>query len=283
MELETTRIFVKVAQQGSFSKAARLLKLPVSTVSRAVKRLEAEIGATLLQRTTRAVRLTPGGKAFFESAVGPIQSLEDARRSLQGADSIVSGSVKLTAPDDLGAYAVTPALAGLLRKHPALNLEFNYTDEVVDLVEGGYDLAVRVGRLTASRFKAVKVGEVALIAVASPGYLAERPRVRTARDFERHELLTFSDDLGQLRKSPRAFGNQMEALVAMSVRGAGIAIVPQFTCQADLERGRLVRVLPDWAMSRLPVSLIMVAEAQMPARVRVVADELIVSLRQALR
>lgn len=122
-----------------------------------------------------------------------------------------------------------------------------------------------------------------MIAVASPAYLEDRPRVRVARDLDKHEILTFTDDASYLRQRPRAMGNQMEALVTMGVRGAGIAIVPQFTCQADLERGRLVRVLPDWAMSRLPVSLVMVAEAQMPARVRLVADELIVSLRQALR
>ncbi|MBL7686884.1 MAG: LysR family transcriptional regulator, partial [Bdellovibrionaceae bacterium] len=104
MELDLVRSFVKVVQFGSFSKAAESLKVPKSTVSKAISRLESETGTTLLLRTTRSLTLTPAGRAFFDSSVGAIQALEDARKSLSAGDSIVSGVIKLTAPEDLGNH-----------------------------------------------------------------------------------------------------------------------------------------------------------------------------------
>ncbi|MDR3607637.1 MAG: LysR family transcriptional regulator [Oligoflexia bacterium] len=281
MELESTRIFVKVVQYGSFSRAASSLKMPVSSVSRAVSRLEREIGATLLQRTTRSLKLTASGQAFFDSSVGPIQLLEDARRSLQGTDSIVAGLVKITATEDLGKLAVTPALIALMRKHPALAFEFSYSDELVDLVSGGFDLAVRVGRLASSRFKAIKVGEIAIIAVASPPYLAANPEVRKPKDLAQHTLLGSTGSLGT-DQHPRVIGNEMSTLVAIARHGAGIALVPQFVCDRDLKNGSLIRVLPGWSSARFPVFLVSVAKSEMPARVRIVADALTSSLKNVL-
>ena len=282
MELETTRIFIKVVQQGSFSKAANLLKMPVSNVSRAVSYLEAEVGTTLLQRTTRTLRLTSAGQAFFEASVGPIQILEDAKRSLQGTDSIIAGSVKLTAPEDLGEFAVSPALAKLMKKHPSLSFDFNYTDEIVDLVSEGYDLAVRLGRLNPSRFKAIKVGEVSIIAVASPTYLSSRAQIRSSKDLVQNDLLYFAGTIPSSHR-PKAAGNQMRSLVTLARLGAGIALVPQFTCRQEIEQGKLVRVLPTWTSSRFTVSLVSATTSQMPARVRIVTDELVNSLKEALR
>jgi DNA-binding transcriptional LysR family regulator len=296
MEIESTRIFVKVVQQGSFSKAAQLLRMPVSTVSRAVSRLEGEVGARLLQRTTRALKLTSAGLAFYESCLGPIQLIEDARRSLQGADSMATGTIRITASEDFGAHAVTPAIAGLMKQHPALSFEFDYTDAVIDLVAEGYDLAVRIGKLPPSRLKAIRLGHVSIIAVASPAYLAAKPRIREPKDLHAHDLISFAPDAGGARitlssgkrsvtvaRPLRASGNQMGSLVRLAEAGVGVAFVPHFACLKALSSGKLERVLPEWTTEDFPVSLVSVATGPMPARVRLVADRLAASLRAVLR
>src|SRR4051812_36061970 len=110
MDLELTRYFVKVVQNGSFSRAADLLKLPKSTVSKAITRLEHDTGTKLLLRTTRSLTLTAAGRAFYDTCLGPVHILEDAQKSLYGQDSILSGTLKITAPEDLGAHVISPAV-----------------------------------------------------------------------------------------------------------------------------------------------------------------------------
>ncbi|HET6346646.1 MAG TPA: LysR family transcriptional regulator, partial [Myxococcota bacterium] len=132
MDIELVRIFTKVVQQQSFSKAAALLRLPKATVSRSVSRLERQTGTKLLVRTTRSVSTTSAGLAFYDAASASVQVLEAALRALQGQDSALSGTVRLTAPEDLGAHIISPAIAALSRAHGALAFELHYTDEVVD-------------------------------------------------------------------------------------------------------------------------------------------------------
>src|SRR6266566_5612916 len=189
MELEPTRIFVKVVQQGSFSRAAELLKLPKSTVSRAVSRLETESGTKLLLRTTRSLTLTASGRAFYESCVGPIHALEDARKSLDGQDSIVVGTIRITAPEDFGTLVVSPAIGKLAKEHTGLVFEMHYTEKFVDLIKDGYDLAVRLGKLSPSRLKVRRFGEVAIIAVAAPEYLKQRPAIKKPQDLAMHDCM----------------------------------------------------------------------------------------------
>lgn len=284
MELETTRVFVKVVEFGSFSKAAEHLRVPKSTVSRAVSRLEQETGSKLLVRTTRSLTLTAAGRAFFDTCRGPVQLLEDARKSLDGRDSIISGIVKVTAPEDLGDSVIAGVYAELSRKHPKLQLEFLYTDKMVDLVRDGFDLAVRLGKLKDSSLRAKRVGDVRMGLVASPKYLKDVGVISKPDDLVKLSCLTHSGSFfyewtlkskrstARLEISPKISGNQMTSLIRMAIAGAGIALVPLNLCAKEIQSGRLERVLPEWEGPEFPVWLISPQATSSIARVKVVAD-----------
>lgn len=295
MELESTRIFVKVIQQGSFSKAAALMKLPLSTISRTISRLEAEVGTKLIQRTTRSLKLTPAGRVYFENAVGPIQLLEDARRSLQGNDSVIAGKIKITATEDLGKYAITPIIAALSLDYPELSFEMNYTDQLIDIMGEGYDLAIRVGQMKSSRLRAKKVGEISLVLVASPEYLNGKPKIREPQDLEQHSLMTFSADSNpHLRLSSKLKNNSvnvnykmqsnhMDSLITLASLGAGVAIVPHFTCKNLLAEKKLVRVLQDWNLGSHPTYIVTTGGSSLSAKVKLASDRLYEALSKILK
>jgi len=294
VDLDLTRVFVKVIQNGSFSRAANVLKLPKSTVSKAITRLERETGTQLILRTTRSLSLTAAGRVFFETCQGPIQVLEDAQKSMNGADSLLSGSVRITAPEDLGNYVIAPVIAQLAIRHAQLSFERHYTDELVDLVKDGFDLAVRVGRVGESRFKVRRVGEVRLIAVASPQCLRRCGRIRIPRDLERVDALTYnvqefkrwtmrsSKGTVHVPIQTRISSNQMSSLLKMAVAGGGVAWIPQYLCRQEVESGQLVRVLPEWNSPALPVSILTPLAPSSSVRLKMTTDHLTTALHNQL-
>jgi len=295
VEIDLTRIFVKVVQNGSFSRAADLLKCPKSTVSKAVSRLEAKSGTKLLLRTTRSLTLTAAGRAYYETCLGPIQVIEDAQKSLHGQDSLLSGLVRMTAPEDLGATVLTPVMADLTLRHPALKFELHFTDEVVDLVKDGFDLAVRLGRLNESSFKIKKAGEVYLVPVASPKYLRTRDKIREPRDLAGLDALTFSDQpyathwtlksgkaTQKIPINTRVTSNQMTSLLRVALGGGGVAMVPHYICRGDIESGKLVRLLPDWSGPGIPASVISPLASSSSARLKITIDAVSAAVQAAL-
>ncbi len=294
MEIELSRLFVKVIQQGSFSKAAQQLQIPKSTLSKAVTKLEKETGTKLLLRTTRSLTLTAAGRAFYETCLGPVQVLEEAQRSLHGADDILSGVIRLTAPDDFGNFVLAKALTELLKKHPNLRFELKYTNETLDLVKEGIDLAIRVGKLKESSLKAKRIGENKLIFVASPAYLKSRNPIRAPKDLTEHECMTINavakewnlqSKKGSVRVPirPRVICNQMSSLVSSAVAGAGIAMAPTFVCKPELESGKLIRVLPEWSSSGWTVSLVSPMSSNSSARLKVTMDHLFGVIQEAIQ
>jgi LysR family transcriptional regulator for bpeEF and oprC len=295
MDLEQTRIFVKVIQSGGFSKAADKLKLPKSTVSRAVSNLEKETGTKLLIRTTRSLTLTPSGRAFYESTLGPITQIEEAQKSLYGKDSILTGMLKITAPEDLGAIVIAPAIAEISVLHPDLSFELIYTDEAVDLVKGGYDLAVRVGRVNESSFKIRKAAEIFLIPVASPKYLKGKKKISEPSDLQSHICLSLNvtgfRDKWTLRSSKKTvhiaikskiISNQMNSILNMAITGGGVGFISHFLAQPFLKSGELIRVLPEWSSPGIPVSIITPLASSSSARLKVTTDQILLSLTKTL-
>ncbi|MCC7441802.1 MAG: LysR family transcriptional regulator [Bdellovibrionales bacterium] len=295
MEFELVHLFVKVVKTGGFSKAAEALRIPKSTVSKAVSRLESETGTKLLLRTTRSQTLTAAGKAFYDSCVGPIQAIEDAQRSLSGNDSLLTGTVKITAPEDLGTELLAPAIGGLTRKHPGLNFELLYTDQVLDLVKDGFDLAVRIGALKESSLQVKRLGFVHLHLVASPAYLKAQPKIQKPDDLRAQACLSLSHRSGHLQwnlksKSgsthvqvqPRIVSNQMSSLLRAAAADAGVALVPAFLCRPLVESGKLIRVLPHWTSQGLAVSLLSPLPFSSSARLRMSSDHLAAELQKAL-
>lgn len=299
MDLELIRIFVKVVELGSFTRAAQQLKLPKSTVSRGVSRLESGSGTRLLLRTTRSLKLTEAGRAFYDRCAGAVREIEEAGRGLQGADEQISGQVRLTAPEDVGQFLVSPEIRALARKYPALSFDFNFTDDVIDLVREGYDIAVRAGRLPASRMRALRLGEVAMVLVASPRYLERAPRLQGPADLASQDCLEFLPEAQvhrwKLTRSgpgprtesvtirPRFSGNHARSIIQLALDAGGIALMPNVTCKDELDSGKLVRVLPQWDGEKLPIYLVLPSSGPVPRRVRVVADHLAAVLKDTLK
>ncbi len=295
MELDLTRIFVKVVQNHSFSKAAEVLNMPKSTVSKAISKLEKATATKLLVRSTRRLRLTDAGRAFYDASLGPISQLEDAQKSLYGLDRVLTGLVRITAPEDLGTFVVAPAIAAISAKHPDLRFELNYTDEIVDLVKDGFDLAVRIGKTRDSSLKLRRAGEVVLIAVASPGYLKSRERIRVPQDLRKHAILcldirtiverwTLRSAKGTVHVpvSPQIVSNQMSSLMKMAMAGAGVALVPRYLCRDEIDSGELVHLLPEWSTPGMPVSIISPLAPSSSARLKVSVEEIQGALVRAL-
>lgn len=295
MDLDLTRIFVKVIQNGSFTKAAEQLRVPKSTVSKSVARLESETNTKLILRTTRNLTLTAAGRVFYESCLGPIQILEEAQKSLDGQDSVISGVVRLTAPEDLGSQVIAPLIAELTAKHRALRFDLLYTDQVVDLVRGGFDLAVRIGRLNESSFKVKKIGDNVLVTAASPKYLKAHDKIVKPQDLTLHDCLSLSyrqlstkwilksgKSVVKVPVLSRIISNQMTSLVNATIAGAGVALIPSHLAQPAIDSGKLIRVLPDWSSPGLAVSLISPLAASSSARLKVTVDHLFPALQKAL-
>lgn len=294
MQIELVQIFVQVIKSGSFTRAAEVLRVPKSTVSKAVTRLESETGTKLLLRTTRSQTLTAAGKAFYDSCVGPIQTIEDAQKSLSGHDSVLTGTLKITAPEDLGTEVIAPVCAKLTLKHPGLNFELTYTDQILDLVKDGYDLAIRIGAMRESGLKARKVGEVKLILIASPEFIKAHGKITRPDGLKECPCLNLTGVKAHwpLRSSagesfsmtirPRIVSNHMSALIQAARAGAGVALVPGFLARPYLESGDLVRVLPAWTSQGMLVQMLSPLSFLASARLRLVSDVLIEKIREAL-
>jgi len=291
MELDLARIFVKVVQYNSFSKAAQVLKMPKSTVSKAVSRLEKETGTKLLVRSTRSLTVTMAGRTFYEASVGPINQLEDAQKALYGKDNLLTGLVRITAPEDIGTFVIAPAIGKLSVKHPQLRFELEYTDELVNLVKEGFDLAVRVGPVRDSGLKLKRAGEVTLVLVASPAYLKGKEKIKTPRDLISHQCLSLNlQQMAQrwtLRSSEKTvhipieakiLSNQLSSLLRVALGDGGIALVPTYICQAYLESGKLMRVLPEWTSIGWPVSMVSPLAPSSSARLKVTVDQILEEL-----
>lgn len=293
--IELTRIFIKVVQQGSFSKAAELLKIPKSTVSKAVARLERETETKLLLRTTRSQTLTASGRAFYETCLEPLQILEDAQKSLYGKDATIAGKIKITAPEDLGCHVIAPIIGELSHLHEKLSFELQYTNQVIDLVKDGFDFAVRIGSLRQSGLKAKRIGEVMLIPVATPSYLEKRGKITSPQDLLKHDCLSISagnlmqrwdlknkSQIAKIMVNIKVESNQMTSLLQVALAGGGVALVPSYLCKNELQQKKLVRVLPGWHSVGLPVSLVSPVSMAASARLKLVSDKIFTATQKTL-
>ncbi|HZI08323.1 MAG TPA: LysR substrate-binding domain-containing protein [Archangium sp.] len=264
MDLNELLVFAKVVQAGSFTVAARGLRMPKSTVSRKVSELEERIGAQLLQRTTRKLRLTDVGQAYYEHCARIVAEAEQAELAVTRMQAAPHGLLRVTAP--LTFNFLGPIVAEFLKCYPEVQLELVCTDRSVDLVEEGFDVAVRAGRLADSSLIARKLGDIARVVVAAPNYLEQRGVPKSPKDLERHDCLVFGAGMEgnvwtlhsgsrsvQVSVRARLVVNEPDMLRAVALGGAGVTILPTLLNAADLTAGRLRRILPDWSSSGAPV------------------------------
>ncbi len=264
MDLNELLVFAKVVQAGSFTAAGAALRMPKSTVSRKVSELESRVGAQLLHRTTRKLRLTEVGRAYFEHAARAVAEAEQAEQAVTHLQSAPQGLLKVTAPVNLTVLG--PLTGEFLARYPKVRLELLCTDRRVDLVAEGFDVAVRAGHLSDSTLVARRLGTLERVVVASPAYVEARGLPRKPADLAQHDCLVFNGGREgnvwmlqsggrslQVTVSARMVVNDFELLHAAALAGTGVAMLAGHDCTADLASGRLQRVLPGWTSPGTPV------------------------------
>jgi DNA-binding transcriptional LysR family regulator len=288
MDLDSLRAFVRVAELASFTQAADQLGLARSRVSEAVTRLETELGARLLQRTTRSVRLTDDGERLLVRAQALLHDAAGLQRLFQPPAAGLRGRLRLDAPHTLARDVLIPRLPAFLAPHPQLDIALSSTDRHVDLVTEGFDVVLRVGHLADTSLVARPLGVMPLHNLASPAYLRRHGVPRTLADLDHHRVVHYASSLnpagacwdyldaqGQARHRPMACSlvvNSTDAYEAACVAGLGLIQVPVLGSQTLVDQGALHTVMPDCVAPPLPVSLLYAHRRQLPLRVRALID-----------
>lgn len=265
--LRTLRTFISVAEHESFAEAGRQLSLSPSTVSRTIAALEANLGVQLLRRTTRSVRLTDEGALFLEHCRTGISEIDQAFDIVQGRLSAPTGLLTVTAPVTFGRRHIQPVVVDLLRLYPDLRIRLLLMDRVVNLVQEGIDVAVRIADLPDSSLHMLRIGEVRRVFSASPAYLATHGRPGSVSELGRHDVIWVEDEAGphrgwgldeirRINRSARLSVNNVEAAVSAAVSGLGVIRTLSYQVADELTVGRLEALLPDETSPTLPVSLL---------------------------
>jgi DNA-binding transcriptional LysR family regulator len=292
VDLNHVTAFVRVVEDASFTAAAKSLGVPKSTVSRAVSKLEEELDVRLLHRTTRKLSLTEAGQAFYDRVRQAIGGIEDAISAAHEAGKTPRGTVRVTAPVDLGTLLLADVVARFVRKYPQIRVELTLTSRVVDLVEEGFDLALRAARLDDSTLIARKLGSSSMGVFASPHYLERKKRPESPADLDAHECILFRAKNGRATWSLTGPAGVEEIEVRGAITaddvlfvqrailaGAGLGLLPIFLARTCPERDSLVRVLPNFAVRGALVQLVTPSVRNEPARVALFRDFLVASIR----
>ena len=294
MNLDGIEVFVKVAQAGSFSQAAKILGMPNSTVSAKVSQLEERLGVTLLQRTTRRLNLTQAGERYFRRCAQALDDLQTAESEIATAQSEPQGLLRLTAPTEIGHSVLPAVIRAYLRKHAKMTVDLIVTNRVLDLVAEGVDLAIRAGKLKDSGLIARRftLGHFALW--ASPAYVKNHMAPTHPKELTRHSFLQFSlfknrpleltngRENVKVAVSGRLFADDFEVLKSCAVLGEGIAFLPSLLCNEEKTLSKLVKILPDWHGESVSFSLVYPAQRFVSSKVRAfitVAEEMLKNWR----
>ena len=288
--------FVEVARRRSFAAAARELDWHVSAVSRAVAALEKRLGVRLLQRTTRSVAPTEAGRTYFQRCEILLGEFDGADAAVRDLGSTLTGTLRVSLPSGFGLTHIAPVLDRFLAAHPQLRLDLDLSNRFVDLVEEGFDLALRIGELADSQLIARRLAPNRQVLVASPDYLARHGGPRRPQQLATHECLvhvggTFPPGRwelvrGDARASHDADGplrsNNALALLAACRGGVGILLVAEVLAADDLRRGSLKRVLPGWSTAARDIYAVYPSARFVPAKVRAFVDFVAAHLSAAM-
>ncbi|PWK92146.1 LysR family transcriptional regulator [Fulvimonas soli] len=282
-QLQTIRMFVRVAETGSFTRAADQLQVPRSSVSTAIRRLEEHLDTRLIHRTTRRMQLTPDGSDYLDWCRRLLDEIEQAEARFRRGGGELRGRLRVDAPSRIARRLLVPALPGFLARHPALELELGSTDRPVDLVGEGVDCAIRVGEVRSPHLVARRLGALRQLNCASPGYLARHGTPRGAAELRRHRVVAYASPLTgrvedfeylaegarrTLRLRSQVTVNSAETYAACCLAGLGIIQVPAYDVADELRAGRLVEVLPACVPPPLPLWAVYPGRRHLSPRVR---------------
>jgi len=292
---QALRVFSQVIESGSFSAAADKLGLSSTAVSRHVAELEAHLQTRVLNRTTRRISLTESGRALYERAVQLLADLDEAEQEASRAAVVPRGTIKLTTSVNFGVRHVAPAIAAFLAAHAGVRFDVSLSDRIVDLVEEGFDLAVRLGMPGSDNVVARKLGETRLVPCASPAYLRAHGAPQVPEDLARHNCFTYEYvtprnlwrflDAGGAERTVRVSGslhsNNGDLLAEAAAQGAGIVFEPAFIVGPDVRAGRLVPLLQEFVAPPIPIFAIYPSRKHLSAKVRAFVDFLLERFAQA--
>jgi DNA-binding transcriptional LysR family regulator len=293
LDLNDVAVFVRVLEHAGFAKAARVLGVPTSTVSRAVSRLEDAAGARLVHRNTRNVTPTPEGRSFYAEVAPLVVALRHAARGVEDHTREARGTLRISAPNDLGATFVAGLVSAFSERHPRLSVHVELSVRTVDLVREGFDVALRASdKLSDSSLVARKAGELEAELYAAPGYIAAHGAPADAAALSAHCCILFRPENGEAtwrldgpdgtleqRVRGRIGGDDYLFVRAVALAGAGIALLPRMVAADDVASGRLVRVLPRLAARGVALFVVYAAARTLPAKISAFRDFVLQSCR----
>lgn len=292
MDLNDIIVFTKVVETKSFTGAADALGLPKSTVSRKLAQLEERLGVRLVQRTTRKLALTEIGEAYYERCARIVSDIHMAEQLVTDMQSTPRGRLRITASVDFSTRFLGEIVADFLAQHPDINVELEGTDRIVDLIDEGFDLAVRIGPMPESTLIARRLCALHLVLCASPAYLAKAGTPQSVDELDSHDHVLFipnsrnqtwtlhgpNDQSFEFGRPARLASNNYGAVVDVARAGGGVALISQFMVSDELKTGRLVRVLPGWATGPSEVHAVYPARQNLPPRLTLFLEHLAKSL-----
>ena len=292
--LDAMRLFLRVSDAGSFSRAAADLGIGQPTVSRRIQDLEHRLGADLFHRTTRALKLTEAGERFYARAETILEAFDDAEAEARGLDHEPVGLLRITAPHSLGRLVIAPRLSGFLKLYPHIKVDMLLEDGITDLVEEGVDLAFRLGDLADSSLMAKRMGEAKRRLWASPAYLEARSAPQAPADLSDHDTLLLRHASGPVRWTltcedgreievavdGRFRASSGDVLTQAAADGLGILLAPDWLVAEAVCAGRLTPVLADWAVPGLPINCVWTS-GKLKGKAKLFAEHLADALRFA--
>ena len=289
--------FVKVVETGSFTAAAQALEISGPMVGKHIQSLERRLGARLIHRTTRRQALTDFGAAYYERAKGILADMAAADALAESEVADLAGRLRVTMPVHFGRVCVAPVLVDLARRFPRLELDLAFSDHLGDLIDDGFDLAIRTGELAGGTdYLTRRLATQQMVVVGAPAYLNERGTPRDLADLDHHATLAYRRSgavppwvfpgLGEvaIRYAPKARWrfSDLEALAATAEAGWGLAWVPSWLVRERLDSAALVELLPEAGRFPYPVHALWLRTTPLPARIRAAIDALAAALPQMM-
>jgi len=284
---EQIAVFVAIVDGGSFVAAADALHMSKAAVSRYMVALETRLKVRLLQRTTRRLSLTEEGQIYYQHAKSILGAMDEAEAILSNHAHEASGRIRINVPLSFGIIHLAPLWAGFLRQYPKVSLDIDLNDRVVDLIEEGYDLAVRISTLPSSSLICRRISSTRMMLCASPGYLQEHGTPATPQDLTQHTMMAYSlwdsqeewrcegpEGTVRVRVQPRVISNNGETCRMIALQDGGILLQPSFIMGDDVRAGRLVELLPQYRFEQLGIYVVYPSRRQLPLKVRAMIDYL---------
>lgn len=291
--LHAMSVFVAVAEADSFAAAARRLNMSPPAVTRTIAALEEHVGVKLLTRTTRFVRATDAGLRYLDSARRILAEADEADEAAAGVHASPRGQLTVTAPVLFGSMHVMPGIVEFLSRYPEVSVNAVFLDRVVNLLEEGIDIGIRIGELPDSTMRAIPVGSVRRVICASPDYLARHPELKAPQDLAGQTIISASPvspvmewHLGNARQpinvrvQPRLCVTNNAAAIEAALMGFGVTRLMSYQVAAHLADGRLIRLFPEYEPPALPIHILHLEGRRASAKIRALCDVLVERLRR---